>query len=438
MAPAKRKQPVKAKRAKAYRRPANNAGGRGAYYIQGGAHVKGSLGPFKGGASLNAGYAKDMKLGGYGAYSLENVKHNSLIRPDPPQIMNSYYREGAFVIRHREYIGDIISSATANTFNIQSFPLNPAQSSTFPWLASGIGPSFEEYRLNGCVFEFKSTCSDAIASSTNLALGQVMMCVQYDPTDPVFTTSNQLLNYFWAQSGKVSDNIYHFVECDKQQSPLVNLYTRPGAASSDSDLRFSDFGRFSVATNGLQGTSINLGQLWVSYEFLMYKPKVASLEAVAGGWFHYGDNTSTISNTDPFGATPMTLGIFDSENNLNIVLSENGSNGVITFPIMNQPSSFEVICVWRGASTASVTTPVIVGTDTSVHYIQHVDGNSVASVLLPSGTSTSNSVSIQTWVSIPADGVAHYIDVSVGTLPTSPSVDVYISQIPYLDPLIYG
>jgi len=437
MAPAKRKQPVRAKRAKAYRRPVNNAGGRGAYYVQGGAHIKGSLGPFKAGANINAGYAKDMKLGGFGAYSLENVKHNTLIRPDPPQMMNSYYREGAFVIRHREYIGDIISSATANTFNIQTFPLNPAQASTFPWLASGIGPSFEEYRLNGCVFEFKSTCSDAIASSTNLALGQVMMCVQYDPTDPVFTTSNQLLNYFWAQSGKVSDNIYHFVECDKQQSPLVHLYTRSGSPASESDLRFSDFGRFSIATNGLQGTSINLGQLWVSYEFLMYKPKVASLESVAGGWFHLGLSDGSVTNLNPFGSTPMTSGQVDAENNLNIILSDNVNYGRITFPKLYQDSSFVISCVWRGDSTASVSTPSVIASDAAVSFIEHLDDNQLAAVLLPSTSSTSTMVSIQTWVSIPGDAATHTVDFGVGTLPANTTVDVYVSQIPYLDPSLY-
>lgn len=429
----------------AYRRKyiprSNYIRGRGGYYISGGAYARGSLGPFKGGAAINAGYSKGNvsapKLTGLGAYNVSNIRHNVLIKPDIPQVRNTVYAEGGTIVRHREYLGAITTSATANTFKIQSYPLNPAQSQTFPWLSS-IASNFEEYKPNGLMFEFRSTASDAIASSTNLALGQVMMCTQYDPTDPEFADDVALLNYTWAQSGKVSDVVHHYVECDPKQSPLAHLYTREGGYSTDSDLRFSDFGRFSIATSGLQGTSVQVGQLWVTYEFIMYKPKLGSAGAEAGGWFHWLDGSGGLSNTAPFGATPMTTGEVDAENNLDVVLSDSSNNGRITFPACYIPTTYMVSVAWAGDSTASITKPTIVASDASVQFIQHQDDNQNTSLGTPFASSTTGFCTIMFWVSLPADGTAHHVELSVATMPTNAVADVYIAQIPYLDQLIYG
>lgn len=414
--------------------------GRGAYYVQAGGYLKGHVGPIKGGATVAGGYSNHMAMPtmtGLGAYNISNIKHNVLIKPDLPQVKNAIYAEGGTIIRHKEYLGAVTTSATAGQFKIETYPLNPAQARTFSWLST-IAQNYEEYKPNGLVFEFRSTASDAIASSTNLALGQVMLCTQYDPTDPNFASDVELLNYTWAQSGKVSDNLLHYVECDPKQSPLSHLYTRAGSYVSDSDLRFSDFGTFSIATSGLQGTSVQIGQLWVSYEFIMYKPKIGGLSATNGGWFHAGEASGSVSNINPFGANPMATAVFDAENNLGVTLSDVGNYGRITFPLVNIPTSFQVDIIWRGDSTASVTTPSIVASDAAVHYIQHFDDNQTAYCYLPSASSTSNTALIKTWVSIPADGSQHYFDVTNSTLPANCAVDVYVSQIPYLDPDLYG
>jgi len=369
-------------------------------------------------------------------YYISNIKHNVLIKPDLPQIQNARYAEGATIIRHREYLGPIITSDVAGAFKINNYPLNPAQSTTFPW-ASQIASNYEEYRPNGLMFEFRSTASDAIASSTNLALGQVMMCTQYDPTDPEFLTDVQMLNYSWAQSGKVSDCVQHFVECDPKQSPLTHLYTREGATSSDSDLRFSDFGRFSIATSGLQGTSVQIGQLWVTYEFLMYKPKLGSQSAEAGGWFHYNSDIG-VSATQPAGT--IADGIYDDENNLGLVLSDNVNYCNITFPIQNAPSTYMVVITYVGGSAASVSAPSFSPTtDPNIQFVQHRDQNTSAIITEPPSSITTTSCTVVTWISIAVSQTAPVLIWGAGgSLPTSPRMDLYVCQVPYLDPDIYG
>lgn len=413
--------------------------GRGGYYISGGAYARGRLGVFKGGAALNAGYSSGTtsapKLSGLGAYNMANIRHNTLIKPDIPQVLNTTYAEGGTIVRHREYLGPVITSATAGAYRASSYPLNPAQDTTFPWLST-IAANYEEYKPNGLMFEYRSTASDAIASSTNLALGQVMMATQYDPTDAEFSSDVELLNYTWAQSGKVSDCVHHFIECDPKQSPLAHLYTREGGYSGESDLRFSDFGRFTIATSGLQGTSVQVGQLWVTYEFILYKPKLGGAQAESGGWFHYSTNTG-VDATAPLG--DIATGVYDDENNLAITLTDLTNDGGIIIPAQAKPATFLVQIAYLGESTASVTAPSFGDTtDPAIQFIQHFSQNDIAQIAFPSSAATTPISSCTVWITVVGDGQPHTLVCKADPIPTASSVDLYVAQIPYLDHNAYG
>jgi len=439
--PATRKTNLRQK--KKITKPKRRLGGNGAYYLSGGAYGSGSVPGFgKFGAALNAGYSNGMvtapKLSGLGSYQLSNIRKNVLIQPEIPQVMNAIYREGGTIIRHREYLGPITTSLTANTFKIQSFALQPAQDESFPWL-SQIAASYEEYSPNGLMYEFRSTASDAIASSSNLALGQVMMCTQYDPTDPEFTNDIQLLNYSWAQSGKVSDCIQHFVECDPKQSPLSHLYTRNGSAANESDLRFSDFGRFSIATNGLQGTDVQIGQLWVTYEFIFYKPKLPVNSVVAGGFLHYHTNNN-VSTNQPLGDYDVTN--IDPESNLDLTIVDSyapsPTDAAVVFAASNQAQSYMITLSYFGTSTASVVSPNMGGsTDPGITYINYNYNNTDPQIDQPPSAVTATTRCAVTWITVSGDGLPHTLIISPGVIPTTPAVDLYICQIPYLDPALY-
>jgi len=418
-------------------------GGKGAYYVSGGMYARGKLpGLGKLGAAMNAGYSQGMvsapTLAGLGAYSVSNIKHNVLIKPDIPQVMNTIYSEGGTIVRHREYLGPITTAATANTFKIQSYALQPAQDESFPWLHQ-IAASYEEYRPNGIMYEFRSTASDAIASSSNLALGQVMLCTQYDPTDPEFNSDIQMLNYSWAQSGKVSDCLQHYVECDPKQSPLSHLYTRNGTAANESDLRFSDFGRFSIATNGLQGTSVQIGQLWVTYEFIFYKPKLPVNSAVPGGFFHY-HNDNNVSTNQPLGdSVDATI---DPESNLELTIQDSYApstpDAAVVFPAASQPQSYMITWSYFGTSTASVVSPNLGGTtDPGITFVNYNYNNTDPQIDNPASAATTTQCCSVSWITIDGDGLPHTLILAPGVIPATPSVDLYICQIPYLNPALY-
>ena len=213
---------------------------------------------------------------GFGAYKMP--RSNSILYPELPTIRNSRVQEGAFVVRHKEYLGDITSSGTAGAGNVVVYPLQPGLNTSFPWLA-GIANSFQEYKINGMLVEFRSSSGNAV-SSGNTALGEVVLSTTYNAASPFTSSSSKtvLMNEEFAVSCKPSECMIHAIECAPSQTPLTKLYTRSAAggvnpAASGTDIRMYDLGVLAVGTYGQQAASVNLGELWISYEVLLYKPR---------------------------------------------------------------------------------------------------------------------------------------------------------------------
>lgn len=184
-------------------------------------------------------------------------------------------RSGSVRIRHREYITDIVSSASAGAFqSSEQLYINPGQAATFPWLAT-IAAQFEEYIIHGCVFQYVSTCAD-VSNGSAIALGTVMMCTQYNATAAPFINKQQMEQYQFGTSCKVSKSDRHIIEVSRGQTPAEELYVRTGALPSGQDQRLYDMGAFQIATQGLQGTSQNCGELWVTYDITLLKPKLSA------------------------------------------------------------------------------------------------------------------------------------------------------------------
>lgn len=201
------------------------------------------------------------------------VKTNGLLNPANPQmppIVNP--SSGGFTVRRSEYIADVISSPTPNTFSLKSYPINPGFDGTFTWL-SQIAANYDEWVCEGMYFEYRSMSADAL-NSTNTALGQVILAANYNTSDPAFTSKQAMEQYEGGISVKPSESVRYFVECAKSQSVLDELYVRTGAIGPNEDIRFYDIANFQIATNGLQGASVNCGELWVSYQITLRKPKL--------------------------------------------------------------------------------------------------------------------------------------------------------------------
>jgi len=331
--------------------------------ILGGAGAK----KFAVGGGAAAGKALGSKLGSYAHYigkifgsgdyvtASDGVRANSLVSRDlsghqAPQFGGS--REVR--IRHREYLGDILTSATAGAFNIQQFPVNPGLAKSFPWLSQVCGATFQQYRLNGMVFEFRSMSSDAL-NSTNTALGSVVMATDYDSKDAPFTTKQQMENTMFGVSCKPSSCMIHAIECARSQTSVSELYIRAYDVPSGADVRLYDMGNFYIATQGGQAANVNLGELWVSYDVTLLK-EIEQVPGYLNSALHY--------NLAPTAAAPLTLDVtvnatqpvYNSLPSAPISISTT----VLNLPLSLQTNSeYMVIYLARGGSTASCVPPAV-------------------------------------------------------------------------------
>lgn len=210
---------------------------------------------------------------GMGSYA---IKQNSILLDQgntPPQFIG----KGSTRIRHREYIADILSGPTvinnATTFNIQGYSINPGLGQAFPWLAS-VSAQFEEYKIHGMLFQYRPMSGNAL-TSTNTALGTVILATQYNAADSQFSNKQQMENYEYAQSVVPSNQVMHYVECEPKQTAIsTELYIRTAGVPSGQDIRLYDWGTFYIATQGMQAANTNLGELWCTYDVELLKPKL--------------------------------------------------------------------------------------------------------------------------------------------------------------------
>ncbi len=238
------------------RKSSNKVSGRGGFFEDAGSSVGSFLGK-KAGSLLSS-------IFGVGEYE---VKSNTLLNANnPPLIVNS---PSGTVIRHREYVADVLSTTT---FTVTAYPINVGVATTFPWLA-GVAQNFEQYELRGIIFEYKSLSGRAL-NSTNTALGTVIMATEYDSTKPPFTDKRSMENYTYSTSCDPGIDAMHPVECAGDVTPLRTMYVRNAGVVPSTDLRFSDMGLFQVATVGMQAAGFIAGELWVTYEVELLKPRL--------------------------------------------------------------------------------------------------------------------------------------------------------------------
>jgi hypothetical protein len=376
-----------------------------------GGYFGGPIGSYLGGL---AGSALSTVLG-FGAYK---VKKNSLMS----QVPNMHKADESITVRHREYIQDVITSPTANTFLTQGFPLNPGLSETFPWL-SGVAQQYQEYNIKGMIFEFVSTSADAL-NSTNTALGSVILSTQYRSSLPGPLNKIQALNEYYSTDAKPSQNFVHCIECDPKSKPLNVEYIRGGAVPGNEDEKTYDLGVTYISTVGFQGTSVNVGELWCTYEIELRKPIANSSLNTYGSTAHYV-LTSPAVTTAYFGTSWSSLytytnGLIQQQDLIGLSLT--GTS--VTFPLGSEGNYFFLWSV-NGTST-TVVAPTVTFTGCT-QYQASLKNH--ASANISTGTQTAIQQNLGFWINITNPEVQAVITFSVGTLPAAATFgDLIVAQ----------
>lgn len=296
-------------------------------------------------------------LTGMGDYT---VKKNVFMKGRLPQVVNQP-TGGGTIIRFQEYLTDVITAPVAGDFKIQSFLINAANPVTFPFL-SQIAANYEQYEVEGMIFEFRSTSADSL-NSTNTALGTVMQATQYDVGDDVFEAKLDMLNYEYSTSCRPSVNCAHMIECAPSQTTVSKLYTLYNQGVPDNaDPRLYHLGRYSIATTGFQGTSVNIGELHVTYQVRLLKPKLfVSLGETANFLEQIlGDGTTTTPYSDPAPLPgPATVGtnfFVNESNNSTFFIDTN----LIRLPPTAAVLYYRIEILWTGTAPAGYSPPTLI------------------------------------------------------------------------------
>lgn len=300
-----------------------------------GSYMGGTLGGAVG--ALGGGISR---ISGAGSY--RNIS-NSMIAEDGSQVPYMHSADETVRIRHREYLGDLVTSSTPGEFKIQKFKINPGLDSVFPW-GSQIAQAFTEYTMLGLVCTVKSNSADAL-NSTNTNLGTVIMSTNYNVNSPEFTGKSDMLNSMWAVTGKQSESMMLPIECDLSQMVYNNHYIR--GSEVDADRNMYDHCDIFIATEGGQGASVNIGEIWLSYDIELRKPRA---NGVIGRYLDsalFSTSSSGAYSTGPFeNATEVTDNIGIALTNRTIT-GEAGTAGKY------------LISFWMGGATGVVAAPVI-------------------------------------------------------------------------------
>lgn len=325
----------------------------------------------------------------------------------PPAIHNTRMR--SFIMRHREYLGDVVT-APDSSFNVTSFAINPGLPASFPWLAQ-LAQNFEQYRVLGLVYEFKSTSADAL-NSTNTALGSVIMATEYNSDSAPFATKIQMENHEMANSCRQSCSMLHAVECKPSLTSISELYVRTDTPPDGQDLRLYDLGRFSIATVGQQGANVNIGELWVTYEIELLKPQLPDTSSVIAE--DHVTCGSSYSTSHYFG-NPVTY----LKNSLGCTFSGN----TITFPDDVASGTYLCLFLWRGASGAPTTNTVPACAYLNCSSVSNTFGNETLSFV--SNTAEEDYLLVLAQY-VQVDGLGATITLSGGTLPNTPQFGDFI------------
>jgi len=361
------------------------------------------------GAILGSAISSVVGRGDYQINDMSGVTCNSLTSTSPPAFQKLKH---ATVVAHREYISDVYSSATAGSFGYTTYSLNPAQVATFPWLAS-IASNFEEYEILGMMFEFKTTSSDAL-NSVNTALGTVILSTQYNANNQPFITKMAQENYEFAQSCKPSQSAIHAIECARGLNPVNHLYTRSAGVPNGQDARLYDLGVFQISTTGMQGSNVNLGELWVTYQVALYKPKLPLTGTLDTDMDDY-TGISAYTNTFPLSNTVSLLPNVGSTNLTSIAGQQ---NRLYFSTALTSGGTYLVRMVWQGGP-ATLAFPSISVTN----------GSLIQQLLVPATAAISTSMYI-TFLVQPNGSIAAPCYVTVGnggTIPPGGALTISVS-----------
>ena len=205
------------------------------------------------------------------------IKYNNLINSGSLQTRSNAIIESAgdetgdLIFTHNEYIHDL-TSRSLDFHTLERFEINPGVFGSFP-LLSQFAQHYEEYDFLSLIFEYKSLVTEGNSS----AAGSVMLCPNYNASNPNLPDKRSVENATGSVSNKVTNSFFCGIECANDKTAYGGIkYVRTVDIDS-AGRRMYDLGFLQIATQGVP-PGLAIGELWCRYKVRLSKLKVGGLK----------------------------------------------------------------------------------------------------------------------------------------------------------------
>lgn len=169
-------------------------------------------------------------------------------------------RKQSIVVEEMEYIGEISSNSTAFSL-LSSYPVNPGQASTFPWLST-VAKNYEKYKFLKLEWVYKPEVSQY---APNGQTGKVLMSMDYDASDAQPTSKAQMEDVL--PHADVMPYQQLVLRCNPREMHANSdaKFIRTGNLPGNSDIKTYDAGNLHVGISGISTNNGVLGELHARY-----------------------------------------------------------------------------------------------------------------------------------------------------------------------------
>jgi len=166
----------------------------------------------------------------------------------PMYLARSANNPSGIRVRHREYIGEMISSATASLFiNNFALPINPGIASSFPWL-SNVAIQYESYRVHAISYSFSTE-----GVTTNG--GSIVLSIDYDASDAAPAGKQQAMSYHSSVRSAPWEDCNLMAIPSELHKIGPTRYVRSGTVAN-TDLKTYDAGNFFASSSLPQASAL--------------------------------------------------------------------------------------------------------------------------------------------------------------------------------------